>query len=462
MRPDLRERGNKMRHLTVFCFCICAGLCWNALAELFDSAWIKGVTDGCPVSYRTGDPIRFALTLQNADGVIPNGKYFLEWHRTGDDGLVENGKEPLSTKPFLYATKLLKPGFVRLYAVVVDEKGERMTRTLDGRQGFVFFDGGAGADIEALESHPEPVDFDAFWRRQFSRLDLVPVKAERRKVAQGNGKIDVFAVSVDCAGLRPVTGYLSIPKSAASGNRFGCTLKLRGYDGDNFNQVLMKDFPTDRVFFHMNAHGLKLPEFGATEADRKALRWECRSNGCQYALDKKQNEDPEIAYFNGMILRVKRALQYLKSLPEWNGRDLRAEGGSQGGLQAIWAGACGEGVTSVSSEITWCCDIYTNDGRMKKVPVMHRDGWGDGWGVSWTESMGYYDAVNFAKRIPQSCCLEVPRAGLGDYCCPPMGLAKLWNGVKCPATITWVQGSEHGYVPPFYEGRDFCMRRDAR
>ena len=38
----------------------------------------------------------------------------------------------------------------------------------------------------------------------------------------------------------------------------------------------------------------------------------------------------------------------------------------------------------------------------------------------------------------------------------PMGLAKLWNSIPGNnKSIVWVQGSEHGYVPPMYEGRDF-------
>ena len=205
----------------------------------------------------------------------------------------------------------------------------------------------------------------------------------------------------------------------------------------------------------MNAHGLKLVEFGATEADTKALRWEIRSHDNAYAFDAKQNEDPEVAYFNGMVLRVKRGLQYLKTLKGWNGKDLIASGGSQGGLQTIWAAGCGEGVTRAESGITWCCDMYNNNIRRERKISS------DGWYIPWTESMGYYDAANFAKRIPaQTCHTIITRAGLGDYCCPPMGLAKLWNNIPGNKKINWVQGSEHGYVPPEYEGRDFL--REAK
>jgi hypothetical protein len=39
-----------------------------------------------------------------------------------------------------------------------------------------------------------------------------------------------------------------------------------------------------------------------------------------------------------------------------------------------------------------------------------------------------------------------------------MGLAKLWNNIPgCNKSIKWVQGSQHGYVPPEYEGRDFVI-----
>ena len=171
-----------------------------------------------------------------------------------------------------------------------------------------------------------------------------------------------------------------------------------------------------------------------------------------YAFDPQQNADPEVAYFNGMVLRVKRGLQFLKTVKGWNGKDLIASGGSQGGLQTIWAAACGEGVTRAESGITWNCDMYTN-GKLRKDPSLKLAT--DGWYIPWVGALGYYDAAIFGKRIPKSCRTVITRAGLGDYCCPPTGLAKLWNNIPGNKEIHWVQGSQHGYVPPDYEGRDF-------
>ena len=442
----------------------------TALAGLLDNAWLMGVTDKNPLTYKPGEEMVFTVTPKGLGGAVPAGEWFLDWKRSDDYGTVESGKVPMTGEPFVYKTSLDRAGFVRLEVYVVDKNGKRYIKkftgnasTPEGKRAMnaferskkaVFFDGGAGVDIDTLATHEEPKDFDGFWARQFKRLDLVPVKAGRVEIKCANPKARLYAVRIDCAGLRPVTGYLSIPKAVEDGKTFPCRLETHGYNGDGCVHGKPSWARDNEIVLNINAHGLKLVEFGATEADTKALRWEIRSNGCSYAFDAKQNADPEVAYFNGMVLRVKRGLQYLKTLNGWNGKDLIASGGSQGGLQTIWAAGCGEGVTRAESGITWCCDMFSNNARRERKISS------DGWYIPWTESMGYYDAANFAKRIPKTCRTVITRAGLGDYCCPPMGLAKLWNNIPGNKQINWVQGSEHGYVPPTYEGRDFTRTQE--
>ena len=462
-----------MKTANAFAASLAAGfMAAQAVAGLLDNAWLMGKTDKDPLSYRPGDQIVFTVTPRGIDGAVTAGEYFLSWTKSDDYGNFEKGKVPLTGEPFVYKTTLDKAGFVRLEVYVVDKDGKRYVKkftgdasTPEGKKAMnaferskkaVFFDGGAGVDVDTLATCPEPDDFDAFWARQYKRLDRVPVKDDRIEIKCPNPKARLYAVRVDCAGLRPVTGYLSIPKAVDEGMTFPCRLETHGYSGDNCVHGAPPWVRDNEIVFNINAHGLKLAEFGATEADTKALRWEIRSNGCAYAFDAKQNEDPEVAYFNGMVLRVKRALQYLKTVKGWDGKNLFASGGSQGGLQTIWAAGCGEGVTRAESGITWCCDMSKNNIRRERKISS------DGWYIPWTKSMGYYDAANFAKRIPNTCHTIITRAGLGDYCCPPMGLAKLYNNIPGNKKIVWVQGSEHGYVPPAYEGRDFVRECRAK
>ena len=437
-----------------------------SFAGPLDNAWLKGTTNKDPLSYAPGEEMVFTVEPAGVEGEIPEGEYSLEWTFSDDYGRRETGCVPLTGEPFVYRTSLDQPGFVRLQAYVLGPDGKRYAKkftgdasTPEGRKAMnefekkpksVFFDGGAAVEPEKLEISPEPADFDAFWTNQFARLDLVPIKADLVETDSPNPKARRWAVRIDCAGLRPVTGYLSIPKAVDEGKTFPAKLETHGYNGNSFSPNKPGWTYVDMIVLNINAHGLKLPEFGATEADRKALRWEVRSHDKDYAFDPAQNADPETAYFNGMVLRVKRALQYLKTVEGWDGTNLVAAGGSQGGLQTLWAAGCGEGVTLARADIPWCCDLQYNTNRFDGKTSSN------GWYVPWTDAMGYYDAVFFARRIPASCRVEIPRAGLGDYTCPPMGLAKLWNNLH-PGhkKIRWVQGSTHGYSPPEYENRDF-------
>ncbi len=183
----------------------------------------------------------------------------------------------------------------------------------------------------------------------------------------------------------------------------------------------------------MNAHGADLLQDDAYyEEFGKAIRTEKYA----YAFDPQQNASPDTAYFHGMVLRLLRALEYLKSLPEWNGKDLTVEGGSQGGLQTIWAAALDHDVTMAKPAIPWHCDAAGQSvfGRIF-----------GGWRIPYAPGLEYYDSIHMAHLI--QCPVEITRAGLGDYVCPPSGIAIFYNRLTCPKTIHWYQGSDHGYIP---------------
>ena len=324
--------------LLVAAACAAFGTALFAAGEL-DEAVLHGETDKArAIDYAPGETMTFTLTLQRAKP-FPDGAYFIQWKRSGDDGVVEEGKASAS-KPFVYRTKTDKPGFVRLTAFVVNKDGKRYVKSFHGNPNTpegkaamnrfermdkrVFFDGGAGVQPEKLVSHPEPADFDAFWAKQYARLDAVPIKPELIELPCGNPKARIYAVQVPCAGPRPVTGYLTVPKAVDAGAKFPCRLETHGYSGDRCQHPAPGWARDNEIVLNINAHGQKLPAFGATEADRQKLLSEIRSNGYSYAFDPAQNSNPETAYFNGMVLRVKRALQYLKTVKGWDGKNLRS------------------------------------------------------------------------------------------------------------------------------------------
>ena len=396
--------------------------------------YLKGVTDKDPLSYAVGEDIVFTVTVQETEALPPGLK--LRWERTGDDGRVEKGMSD-ATSPLVVKTSLNRPGFVRFYAEVCGENGKPwQIKDANGRKSKVFFDGGAAAEPRRLrQTKAVPKDFEAFWAKRKAELAAVPMKAELEEIASPTTGAKLYKVSVACAGPRPATGYLSVP--TADGRKYPAVIGFHGYGaswGANATNPPLK-VPTNSVYLLLSAHGFEL---GRDAAYYREFRKSVSSNGYGHAFDPVQNARPETCYFGGMAWRVMRGIEYVKTRPEWNGMDLEVAGGSQGSLQAMWGAALVPGVTAAKISIPWLCDVGgTEDGRN------HGD-----WYPKWAPGLDYYDQVNIARFVPNTCRVVISRAGLGDYIAPPCGVAMMFNNLTCPKHIVWVQGSTHGYVPP--------------
>ena len=395
--------------------------------------WIKGVTDKGPLDYAVDEEMTFTLNVEGA-AAMPSGLR-LVWERTGDDGKTQKGESDVAV-PLVVKTSLNRPGFVRLYAEVCGADGKPW-KVLDanGKKQTVFFDGGAAAAPRKLkQTKPVPADFESFWAKRKAELAAVPMKATLDEIVSPVPSVKLYKVSITCAGPRPSTGYLSIPEAAG---KYPARVGFHGYNaswGANATNP-PKKVPTDAIYLIISAHGFEL---GREPAYYRDFRKSVSSNGYGHAFDPAQNAKPETCYFGGMAWRVMRGVEYVKSRPEWNGRDLTVTGGSQGSLQSMWAAALVPGVTAAKISIPWLCDVGgTEDGRNHGK-----------WFPKWAPGLDYYDQVNIARLVPKTCSVDISRAGLGDYIAPPCGVAIMFNNLSCPKSIVWVQGSQHGYVPP--------------
>ena len=426
-------------------FTAALGLAACASANEFDKMMLKGTTDHAdPVSYKIGEPIVFTVRTEAIDSVPAVEGLRVKWVRTGDDGRREEGFSPFVIgDTCVVTTSLDRAGFVRLEAALVDASGKRVERDCKAPGApdwqptkTVFFDGGAGVAVDEIRQWtPEPKDFDAFWAKEKELAKGVPLKATRKDVKTVNG-CRIYELDVDCFGPSPVSGYLFIPEGAAAK---GCGARI-AFQGYGFYRQGCPEWAAwgcrqkNEIFLEINAHGYEL---GREDAYYKEFGDGIRTPQYSYAFSPEENARPETAYFRYMAHRVMRALAYLKSLPEWNGRDLIAEGGSQGGLQTSWAAGLDPDVSLARPSITWGCDY----GATEPGGRLHGN-----WFIKHTPGIDYFDAVNHIKRA--KCPVEITRAGLGDYTCPPSGLAAYYNAIPGPKSIRWVQGSQHGLVPP--------------
>ncbi|XHR27336.1 MAG: acetylxylan esterase [Chthoniobacteraceae bacterium] len=383
-----------------------------------------------PVSYSPGEPITFRLQLME-DGKPVAGKT-LKWVRQGDDKKTETGQQQSAADaPLEVVTSLATPGFVHLAVTVVNSDGTplkgKFVNNKESGSGYrldesstspVKFEGGVGVEPGKLTGDPDTADSDAFWNAQKARLAAAPMKVELKEIESPNPGYAAFDVQISCVGGKAVSGCLAVPKNAKE-KSLPAVVSFNGYGVSPAHPQPV----TGMISLNINAHGI---ENGRDPEFYRALGLgELKG----YAFSNPENEKPETCYFNGMALRVLRALEYIKSRPEWNGKTLLVRGGSQGGLQALWAAALDGDVTECSADMPWCCDLSgIQSGRLR------------GWRPDAAAGLAYYDPIHLARRIK---CKVWLGAGLGDSVCPASGIAVLYNTLTAPKVIDYIQGASH-------------------
>lgn len=389
-----------------------------------------GTTDKNPLEYEPGEKMTFSVQCLE-DGAAVSGKK-LTWKRTGDDGKTESGEAVSdAANPLKIETSIDVPGFVRIQVYALDENG----KPLGGEQR--QFNGGAGVLLDQIEGTPEPADFDAFWNRQKEILAQVPMKYTLTRVDADNEKFDVYDVKVDCAGPTPVSGYLCVPKNAEP-KSLPAVVCYQGYSVVSAG----KPFVPNAISFQINVHGI-------LNGQSREYYQELNSTYLNsYGFSKEENSNPNVSFWRGALLRVMRSLEFVKSLPEWNGVDLKVRGGSQGGLQSLAAAGLDADVTEVEAHVPWFCDLA---GKAKNARL-------GGWFPEWVDGLGYFDSTNHAKRIKAK--KVTIYSGLGDYVCPPSGQVVLFKAI--PTETLWVvhQGKTHGFTQK--DAPEYVLEKPAK
>ena len=426
--------------------------------ESITNLLLKARTDKSnPIDYVENETIRFDFWL---DGVVAlplevkaMEPLYVIWTRTADDGVTVKGTNAISlAEGFSMTTSLATNGIVKLTGTLVgsDYRAISYVNPSDGKTKNITFGGGAGVATEKMQlSTVEPADFDQFWAEAKAKLATVPFEGNVELVDVTPSNISssytIYAAKVPCFGPRPVTGWLTVPKNLPAG---GVPIQAT-FDGYGCATTAPK-VPTygagQLVRFAVNAHGYDMighdDQYYQNFSDY--INYTNRTfNGTRYgyAVAPQDYDNPTNTYFYYMAMRVMRAFDYLKTRPEWNGTDVYASGGSQGGLQTMWAGGLVDGITQIKPSITWGCDIGCPWNGQGPYPSRT-------WGIPSVPGAFYFDSALHAKRVPRDCIANITRLGMGDYTCPPRGVLLSYYNMKCQVTADLVQGSDHGYVPP--------------
>lgn len=295
-----------------------------------------------------------------------------------------------------------------------------------------------GAAIAPQQIKPpadaRPADFDAFWAGKLKALARVPMNPKLEPSTTDVPGITVSVLTLDSLNSR-VHGYLAAPND---GKKHPALIYYQ-YAGV---YPLQKSLVTDRaaegwLTLDVDSHDMPVDQATAPK---------------DYAT--LGNTSRETSYFLNMYLRDTRALDYLRTRPDWDGHTIVLSGMSMGGMQSLATAGLNPGkVTAVIVNVPAGADISGDlHGSRRGYP-------------NWTvddpkvvETARYFDVMNFAPTITAKSLLAF---GFIDTTSPPFGVWATFNQIRGPKEAVPMPESDHNNITPQKEGAYFIRLREA-
>ena len=295
-----------------------------------------------------------------------------------------------------------------------------------------------GFSPEKIEPYTTmPSDFDAFWQKNLEDLSKVPIDFKMTPAPQyTTDTMDCWVVNLTVSNQgQSIYGYLFIPKNAKPGS---CPIVLcpPGAGIKTIKEPLRHRYYGENgcIRFEMEIHGLN-PEMTDEAFKEISKAFSGRENGyLQNGLDNRDNY-----YMKRVYLACVRAIDFLTTLPEWDGRNIAVQGGSQGGALAIVTAGLDKRVTACVANHPALSDMAGyKAGRAGGYPHFFRV---EGMDTpDKLNTMAYYDVVNFARRLQ---CPVYMTWGYNDDTCPPTTSYAVYNVITSPKESLITPINEH-------------------
>lgn len=312
----------------------------------------------------------------------------------------------------------------------------RLSAVVDGKKYVHHVKVGFSVD-EIRPFTREPADFMDFWNRNIEDMRAVPLSYTKEKAEEYcTDKIDCYLLKIRLNKQnQSVYAYLFYPKNAQKGS---CPMVLcpPGAGIKTIKEPLRHKYYAENGFIRMEMeiHGLD-PRLPKETFDDITKAFNGRENGYLY----NGLQDPDRYYMKRVYLSLIRCLDLLTALPEWDGRNLIVQGGSQGGALAIVAAGLDRRVTQCIVNHPALSDMAAySAGRTGGYPHFNKvDGMFTDRNM---RTMAYYDVVNFARHVTADVYMTW---GYNDNTCPPTTSYAVWNTFTCPKEALITPINEH-------------------
>lgn len=283
----------------------------------------------------------------------------------------------------------------------------------------------------------EPSDFMTFWQKQLDGLKKMPLSYTRERAEQYcTDKILCDLIKLRIDNNHSIYAYLTYPRDAKAGKHPICICPP-GAGIKTIKEPLRHKYYAENGFLRleMEIHGLDPRMSDANFSDISKAFGSKGNNYLENGLDNRDNY-----YMRHVYLALIRAIDMMTSLPEWDGKNVAYQGGSQGGALSMVAAGLDSRVTQCVVNHPALSDMagYSGNGRTGGYPHFNKIP-----GMLTPEKikvMAYYDVVNFTRHIT---CPTYMTWGYNDNTCPPTTSYAVWNTLKCKKEALLTPINEH-------------------
>ena len=376
--------------------------------------------------YRTGEKAKIKINLFKygipQDGITVSyetGSELMPSDKTGSI-VLKNGKAEINIGT------LDKPGFRDcIFSVMIN--GRKYSHHVK-----------VGFSPDKIKPYTEmPDGFMDFWKNNIKEASEFPLKYTKEKAEEYcTEKIDCYLIKLQLNNRgQAVYGYLFYPKNAKPGS---CPVVLSppGAGIKTIKEPLRHKYYAEEGFIRLEfeIHGLN-PTMSEEQFKEISNAFNGKENGyLTNGLDNKDNY-----YMKRVYLSCLRCIDLLTSLPEWDGKNVIVQGGSQGGALAMITAGLDKRVTACVVNHPALSDMAGYmAGRAGGYPHFFRTKGMDT--KEKLETMSYYDVVNFARLIKADTFMTW---GFNDNTCPPTTSYAVYNTLECNKEALITPINEH-------------------
>lgn len=297
-----------------------------------------------------------------------------------------------------------------------------------------------GFSVDKIKPYTqEPQDFRSFWQKNVEELKQVPMSYTKELYKDYcTDKIDCYLVKLQIDKMgHSMYGFLFYPKNAQPG-KHPVVLCPPGAGIKTIKDPMRNKYYAENGFvrFEVEIHGLD-PRIPSETFGEISRAFNDRNGG--YLANGLENKD--IYYMKHVYVGLVRCVDFLTSLPEWDGKNVAVQGGSQGGALAIIAAGLDSRVTQCVANHPALSDMagYAAKGGTGGYPhfcrqpqiLSNKD---------CLNTLAYFDVVNFARYVKAPTYLTW---GYNDVTCPPTTSYAVWNTLKCTKESLLTPINEH-------------------